>query len=157
MECNSPCTLVLCGKSLADNETAKAIKSNNTLKLPDKGNLSVVLHSELDGESAMEGSFKVDSFMNSLSTDTFGRLLIWSLRLASTHDVVSQYVLLYYFCCLFYALCFRLCFQLRLKGREIFKSSSLYSCHPIFKLNNDMWILFSFFFQMSNMKVKSVQ
>ncbi|KAL1309937.1 hypothetical protein HN51_052670 [Arachis hypogaea] len=83
-------TLVLCGKSLAEIEAAKAIKSSNTLKLPDNGELSIVLQSELDGENVMRRSFNVDSFMNSLCTDTFGRLLVWSPRLASTHDVVSH-------------------------------------------------------------------
>ncbi|KAL2339834.1 hypothetical protein Fmac_007774 [Flemingia macrophylla] len=81
--------LVLCGKSPAENETAKAIKMSNTLKLPNDGEFSLALHSELD-KTVMEGSFQVHSYMNSLSTDQFGRLLIWSQLLTSTHDVVSH-------------------------------------------------------------------
>ncbi|XP_072079672.1 biotin--protein ligase 1, chloroplastic isoform X3 [Arachis hypogaea] len=50
-------TLVLCGKSLAEIEAAKAIKSSNTLKLPDNGELSIVLQSELDGENVMRSNF----------------------------------------------------------------------------------------------------
>ncbi|XP_057443813.1 biotin--protein ligase 2-like [Lotus japonicus] len=83
--------LVLCGKSLAENESAKEIKTSNTLKLPDNGELSLVLHSEFDDKRVMQPqSFSVNSFMNSLSSDQFGRLLIWSPRLSSTHDVVSH-------------------------------------------------------------------
>ncbi|XP_061357945.1 biotin--protein ligase 2-like isoform X1 [Gastrolobium bilobum] len=89
VDCNSPSTLVLCGKSLSENETVKAIKANNTLKLADNAGFSFVLHSELD-RSVKQESFQVDSFMNSLSTNQFGKLLIWSPRLTSTHDVVSQ-------------------------------------------------------------------
>lgn len=85
--------LVLCGKSLAENETAIAIKTNNTLKLPDKKELSIILHSEFNKSVIQRQSFQFSSFMNSLSTNQFGRLLIWSPELTSTHDVVSQYVL----------------------------------------------------------------
>ncbi|KAI5407857.1 ATP-dependent 5'-3' DNA helicase hcs1, variant 3 [Lathyrus oleraceus] len=84
--------LVLCGKSLAENETAIAIKANNTLKLPDKGKLSIILHSEFN-KSVMQmqqKSFQFSSFVNSLSTNQFGRFLIWSPELSSTHDVVSH-------------------------------------------------------------------
>ncbi|QCE15814.1 biotin--protein ligase 2-like isoform X1 [Vigna unguiculata] len=81
--------LVLCGKSLAENETAKAIKTSNTLKLPENGEYSLVLHSQLD-KTVMQGCFQIHSFMNSLSTNQFGRLLIWSPQLTSTQDIVSQ-------------------------------------------------------------------
>jgi biotin--protein ligase len=84
--------LVLCGKSLTENETAKAIKANNTLKLSDKGELSIILHSEFNKNVMQQQSFQFSSFMNSLSTNQFGRLLIWSPQLSSTHDVISQYV-----------------------------------------------------------------
>ncbi|KAF7816897.1 biotin--protein ligase 2 [Senna tora] len=87
---NSPSSLVLCGKSPTENEIAKSIKSNNTLKLPDDGETSISLQSELDNKAFKEGSFGIDSFMNSLTTDKFGRFLIWSPRLSSTHDVVSH-------------------------------------------------------------------
>nr|AFK35520.1 unknown [Medicago truncatula] len=82
--------LVLCGKSLAENETAIAIKTNNTLKLPDKKELSIILHSEFNKSVIQRQSFQFSSFMNSLSTNQFGRLLIWSPELTSTHDVVSH-------------------------------------------------------------------
>lgn len=82
--------LVLCGKSCAENETAIAMKTNNTLKLPDKGELSLVLHSEFNKSIMQQQSFRVSSFMNSLCTNQFGRLLIWSPRLTSTHDVISH-------------------------------------------------------------------
>ncbi|KAL3014407.1 hypothetical protein AAZX31_06G104700 [Glycine max] len=81
--------LVLCGKSLAENETAKAIKTSSTLKLPEDEKLSLVLHSEMDN-SVMQGFFQVHSYMDSLSTNQFGRLLIWSPDLNSTHDIVSH-------------------------------------------------------------------
>ncbi|QCE15813.1 hypothetical protein DEO72_LG11g2825 [Vigna unguiculata] len=81
--------LVLCGKSLAENETAKAIKTSNTLKLPENGEYSLVLHSQLD-KTVMQGCFQIHSFMNSLSTNQFGRLLIWSPQLTSTQDIVSH-------------------------------------------------------------------
>ncbi|KAF3445708.1 hypothetical protein FNV43_RR10884 [Rhamnella rubrinervis] len=90
MACGSPCTLVLCGKSVAENEIAESLlKSNNTLKLPDDVAVSLLLHSESD-KPFDEESFGIDSFMNSLSTNRFGRFLLWSPRLTSTHDVVSQ-------------------------------------------------------------------
>lgn len=91
MACSSPCTLVLCGKSMAENEIAESLKKNNTLMLPDNDVVSILLHSEAD-KPFNEESFGIDSFMNSLSTNRFGRFLLWSPRLTSTHDVVSQYV-----------------------------------------------------------------
>lgn len=93
MDCYSRCTLFSNGKSLAENEIAEAIKSDNTLKLPENGDTSIVLHSELEKARTKE-SFEVDSFMNSLRTNKFGRFFIWFQRLSSTHDVDSQYVLL---------------------------------------------------------------
>ena len=85
MDSNSSSTLVLCGKSTAENEIAVSLKSNKTLKLPGDSEVSVLLKSELE-----ENSFRIDSYMGSLSTSQFGRFLIWSPRLPSTHDVVSQ-------------------------------------------------------------------
>lgn len=86
---DSVCTLVLCGKSMAENEIAKSLKDNNILKLSENGGVSVLLHSELD-KAFEEDSFRIESFMNSLSTNRFGRFLLWSPRLSSTHDVVTQ-------------------------------------------------------------------
>lgn len=89
MDSGSCYTLVLCGKSTAEDEIAKSIKSNNALKLPDNSNISIVLKSELE-KPLKEDSFGIDSFLHFLSTNQFGRFLIWSPRLPSTHDVVSQ-------------------------------------------------------------------
>lgn len=89
MDSGSSYTLVLCGKSTAEDEIAKSIKSNNALKLPDSSNISIVLKSELE-KPLKEDSFGIDSFLHFLSTNEFGRFLIWSPRLPSTHDVVSQ-------------------------------------------------------------------
>ena len=77
---------------MAENEIAESLKNNNTLKLSDNDVVSILLHSESD-KPFNEESFGIDSFMNSLSTNRFGRFLLWSPRLTSTHDVVSQYVL----------------------------------------------------------------
>lgn len=85
---DSPCTLVLCGKSAAENEIAKSLRDNAALKLAENDGVSVILQSEVD-KPVEEGSFRVDSFVKSLSTNRFGRFLLWSPRLPSTHDVVS--------------------------------------------------------------------
>ncbi|XP_010091344.2 biotin--protein ligase 2 isoform X1 [Morus notabilis] len=85
---DSPCTLVLCGKSAAENEIAKSLRDNAALKLAENDGVSVLLQSELD-KPVEEGSFRVDSFVKSLSTNRFGRFLLWSPLLPSTHDVVS--------------------------------------------------------------------
>ncbi|CAK9135526.1 unnamed protein product [Ilex paraguariensis] len=88
MESESLCLLVLWGKSDAEKELAKSMKNNNTLKLPDKTDISVLLHSEHE-KSFGPNPFQVNSYMNSLSTTRFGKFLIYSPRLSSTHDVVS--------------------------------------------------------------------
>ncbi|KAJ6337457.1 hypothetical protein OIU76_007184 [Salix suchowensis] len=44
---STPCKLVLCGKSSADNEIAKSLMNNNSLKLPDNVQVSTLLHSEI--------------------------------------------------------------------------------------------------------------
>ncbi|KAF7127148.1 hypothetical protein RHSIM_Rhsim11G0066000 [Rhododendron simsii] len=89
MDSQTPCRLVLCGKSSAEKELAKSIKDSKALKLPDNAELEIVLHS--DTETPIEENyFRCDSFLSSLSTTRFGRFLIWSPRLPSTHDVVSH-------------------------------------------------------------------
>lgn len=89
---STPCKLVLCGKSSVENEIAKSLMNNNTLKLPDNVQVSTLLHSEIINKQKRqdEESFCIEMFMNSLSTNQFGRLLIWSPILPSTHDVVSN-------------------------------------------------------------------
>ncbi|KAK9997316.1 hypothetical protein SO802_022002 [Lithocarpus litseifolius] len=89
MDSNSSSTLVLCGKSTAENEIALSLKSNKTLKLPGDSEVSVLWKSELE-KPLEENSFRIDSYMGSLSTSQFGTFLIWSPRLPSTHNVVSQ-------------------------------------------------------------------
>ncbi|KAM7259438.1 hypothetical protein ACFE04_015179 [Oxalis oulophora] len=88
---DSSYALVLCGKSSAEIEIAKSLKhNNNTLKFPDNNaNVSITLHSEKIDKPVNEETFDIGLFMNSLSTNQFGRLFIWSHRLTSTHDIVS--------------------------------------------------------------------
>ncbi|KAK3019769.1 hypothetical protein RJ639_003756 [Escallonia herrerae] len=91
MESHQPCVLVLSGKSSVEKELAVSLKNSNTLKLPDYPDVSLFMHSEAQKPSfADDAAFKIDSYMNSLSTTRFGRFLLWSPRLPSTHDVVSQ-------------------------------------------------------------------
>ncbi|KAK1384416.1 Holocarboxylase synthetase 2 [Heracleum sosnowskyi] len=89
MESESNCILVLAGKSASEKELANSMKISNLPKLPDVEDVSVLLHSECR-ESQNEESFRINSYMNSLSTKRFGRFFIWSPRLPSTHDVVTK-------------------------------------------------------------------
>ncbi|XP_010544448.1 PREDICTED: biotin--protein ligase 2 isoform X1 [Tarenaya hassleriana] len=89
MDCDASCSLILCGKSTAEAETAARLKSSNALNLPDNIETSVFLQSEMENQLRDE-SFNVLLFMNSLSTARFGWFLVWSPRLSSTHDVVSH-------------------------------------------------------------------
>lgn len=88
MDSQSTSLLVLSGKSSVEMEFAKSLKANNTFKLPDNRETLILLHPEI--EKTEDVPFQTDLFMNSLSTDTFGRFLIWSPQLPSTHDMVSQ-------------------------------------------------------------------
>ncbi|KAL0438044.1 UNVERIFIED_CONTAM: Biotin--protein ligase 1, chloroplastic [Sesamum latifolium] len=92
MEPQSSTTLVLCGKSTAENEVALRLKTNNTLKLPDDSPLDVALYSEIENRESNSDDdvFGINSYMSFLSTSRFGKLLIYSPKLASTHDVVSK-------------------------------------------------------------------
>ncbi|KAG8378316.1 hypothetical protein BUALT_Bualt08G0124700 [Buddleja alternifolia] len=92
MDAQSSTTLHLCGKSSAENELARCLKNNNALKLPDCSLVNVVLHSEIENrESFSNGdAFRVNLYMNFLLTSRLGKLLIYSPKLASTHDVVSH-------------------------------------------------------------------
>ncbi|KAF8411815.1 hypothetical protein HHK36_004374 [Tetracentron sinense] len=89
MDYPSSWLLVLCGKSSPENEFAQSLKNRNNLKLLDSGEVSILLHSEME-KPCDEESFRTELYMNSLSTERFGRFLIWSPRLPSTHDVVSE-------------------------------------------------------------------
>ncbi|KAL3736655.1 hypothetical protein ACJRO7_025577 [Eucalyptus globulus] len=90
MDSQSPsCVLVLAGKSSAETEIAKTLKSNNALKLPDNSEVRFFVHPEIQRPPSEE-PFQIDLFLKSLSTNQFGRFFIWSPRLPSTHDVVSH-------------------------------------------------------------------
>ncbi|KAL6525156.1 hypothetical protein OROMI_030749 [Orobanche minor] len=88
--------LVLCGKSVVENELARCLKTNNTLKLPDGSPVTAVLQSEIENQETVgdDDFFRANSYMNLLSTSLFGKLLIYSPKLASTHDVISNIILL---------------------------------------------------------------
>ncbi|KAL5982597.1 hypothetical protein ACLOJK_016671 [Asimina triloba] len=91
MEANQPSSLVLSGKSSTENDLALSLKNSGGLKLLDGQQLSVLLRSEIHSPGDDDRStFQIDSYMDSLSANRFGRLLIWSPRLPSTHDLVSQ-------------------------------------------------------------------
>ncbi|KAK8642827.1 hypothetical protein V6N13_012158 [Hibiscus sabdariffa] len=90
MDTASPSALFLCGKSSAEIEFAKSLKSNDALDLPNGGKISTHLQSEINSSRFGEDAFNVDLFFSSLSTKRFGRFLIWSPLLSSTHDIVSH-------------------------------------------------------------------
>ncbi|KAG7642052.1 Biotinyl protein ligase (BPL) and lipoyl protein ligase (LPL) catalytic domain [Arabidopsis suecica] len=91
MESDASCSLVLCGKSSVETEVAKGLKNKNSLKLPDNTKVSLILESEAKNlVKDDDNSFNLSLFMNSIITHRFGRFLIWSPRLSSTHDVVSH-------------------------------------------------------------------
>ncbi|XP_027094292.1 biotin--protein ligase 2 isoform X2 [Coffea arabica] len=90
MEAESASVLVLCGKSNAENEFALSLKSNNVLRFLDSNPVSICLHSEIRNLHCDSEGFQVDHYMDVLSTSQFGRFLMYSPRLGSTHDVVSH-------------------------------------------------------------------
>ncbi|GER49220.1 holocarboxylase synthetase 2 [Striga asiatica] len=92
MEPQSSTTLVLCGKSAIEDDIARRLKKNAAIKLPDDSPVTVVLLSEIDNRGGVcnDDVFRVGSYMNSLSTSNFGKLLVYSPKLSSTHDVVSH-------------------------------------------------------------------
>lgn len=82
--------LYLFGKSAAEVVIAKSVMmEGNGVSLPDDGEVKVVLSSD-DERPCSEGRFRVDEFLKCLSAKRFGRFVVWSPRLPSTHDVVSQ-------------------------------------------------------------------
>ncbi|OAP19362.1 hypothetical protein AXX17_AT1G37780 [Arabidopsis thaliana] len=91
MDIDASCSLVLYGKSSVETDTATRLKNNNVLKLPDNSKVSIFLQSEIKNlVRDDDSSFNLSLFMNSISTHRFGRFLIWSPYLSSTHDVVSH-------------------------------------------------------------------
>ncbi|KAJ6848363.1 biotin--protein ligase 2-like [Iris pallida] len=84
-----PPFLVICCKSFEENALAQSLQSKmETLKLQDEEEVKILLHSEMDSGAPL--TFKPQLYMEALSTRHIGRLLMWSPRLPSTHDVVSQ-------------------------------------------------------------------
>lgn len=82
--------LLLAGKSNEENDVAKVLKDNNTLQLRKNGEeVEVILPSEVE-TTFEDDAFQIGEYFNSLSTKRFGRLLIYSPKLSSTHDVISQ-------------------------------------------------------------------
>ncbi|GKV37644.1 hypothetical protein SLEP1_g45645 [Rubroshorea leprosula] len=92
MQSSSSTTLALYGKSSAEAEIAQLLKQNEAIKLPDNTQVSILLQSEVTKKplEEEEEAFDAQLFMKSLSTNQFGRFLIWSPRLPSTHDIVSH-------------------------------------------------------------------
>ncbi|GJU06105.1 biotin--protein ligase 2-like protein isoform X1 [Tanacetum coccineum] len=88
MESQLPCVLVLSGKSASDKEIVKSLKENASLKLADDVKMLTFLQSEMERQSEKD-EFDTHTYMTSLTTTCFGRLLLWSPRLPSTQDVVS--------------------------------------------------------------------
>ncbi|XP_051123837.1 biotin--protein ligase 2-like [Andrographis paniculata] len=92
MEAQQGTTLVLNGKSAAENDMARCLKKNDAVKLPDGSPVNVYLHSDIENGQIIgsDDAFRVSSYMNSLSTNRLGKLLIYSPKLSSTHDIVSN-------------------------------------------------------------------
>ncbi|XP_039022080.1 biotin--protein ligase 2-like isoform X1 [Hibiscus syriacus] len=90
MDTASPSALFLCGKSSAETEIAKSLKINDVLNLPNAGRILTHLQPEINSSRFGEDAFNVQLFFNLLSTERFGRFLIWSPFLPSTHDIVSH-------------------------------------------------------------------
>lgn len=87
---SSTTTLVLCGKSAEENEFALSLKCNKALKVQGSEEVLICLHTETESASSECDMFLIDTYMGALSTSRFGRFLIYSPRLGSTHDVVSH-------------------------------------------------------------------
>lgn len=92
--------LYLCGKSSTEKDIATSLihahhQSLPALQLPHITNNDdkIVLRLQSDlpkpTTTSTTTSFHVNSFFNSLSTSRFGRFLIWSPSLPSTHDLLS--------------------------------------------------------------------
>ncbi|VVB17776.1 unnamed protein product [Arabis nemorensis] len=88
-DASSSCSMVLCGKSSEETEIATRLKNDNVLEIQDNTKVSIFLESEAENLLVKHDSFNLSLFMDSISTHRFGRFLIWSPRLSSTHDVVA--------------------------------------------------------------------
>jgi len=84
------CVLVLCGKSPKEKLLASSLKSKKALKLMDRETGDDIDTKVLvDGDMEVE-SFGVGSYMDALATQYFGRFLIWTPKITSTHDLLHQ-------------------------------------------------------------------
>ncbi|KAK1322397.1 hypothetical protein QJS10_CPA03g01903 [Acorus calamus] len=77
-------------QNCAEEDCARSLKENKNLKLADGEEFVVLLHTEQALKDPHAFYFK--SYLDSLSTRRFGEFHIWSPRLPSTHDLVSQLV-----------------------------------------------------------------
>lgn len=80
--------IIFHAKSPFELEYIKSLEQENSLKLPE-GEVVITTRSEQQIVSDDE-CFNVDLYMDNLSTNQFGRLLIWSPRLSSTHTLLSK-------------------------------------------------------------------
>lgn len=80
--------IILHAKSPFESEYIKSLEQENSLKIPE-GEVVITTRSEQQIASDDE-CFKLDLYMDNLSTNQFGRLLIWSPRLSSTHTLLSK-------------------------------------------------------------------
>lgn len=85
--------LVLSAKSHEELKLAQSLKlkfeTSDALNLSEEEKeVKVLLDSEVEPTDQMK--FEVGLYMGSLVASKFGRLLIWSPRLSSTHDLVSK-------------------------------------------------------------------
>ncbi|KAJ0975797.1 hypothetical protein J5N97_017762 [Dioscorea zingiberensis] len=85
-----PLLLVLCSKSPRELDLSLSLTSKNgTFKLAGvEEEIRVLIQSDVD--PGTQQTIETNLYMDALSTNLFGRLLIWSPRLPSTHDLVSQ-------------------------------------------------------------------
>jgi biotin---protein ligase len=85
--------LVLSAKSHEELKAAQSLKlkfeTSDTLNLSEEEKeVKVLMDSDLGAADQL--TFGVGSYMGSLVASRFGRLLLWSPRLSSTHDLVSK-------------------------------------------------------------------
>ncbi|EPS73140.1 hypothetical protein M569_01618, partial [Genlisea aurea] len=84
--------LLLCGKSIVFDEVARSLKASSTFNLGDGSAFEFVLCSEMENiqSSDNDDGFQISSYMSRLSASRFGNFLIYSPKLSSTQDVVSN-------------------------------------------------------------------
>lgn len=85
---NSIFPIVLHAKSSSELEYIRSLEQENSLKLPE-GEVVITARSKQQIVRDDE-CFNLDLYMDNLSTNQFGRLLVWSPRLSSTHTLLSK-------------------------------------------------------------------